>query len=627
MQIAIKTPQDIIFREIELKKNSLENEVRNYIVKLESLNRSQAALINSLQELVFVLDDQLTIIEFHYPESDVLYLQPEDFLNKHYDEIGFPEPAKSTIKESIEATLQYGKPSRAEYYLDLHEGRGWYDIQVSIILGDKVTKNKLLCTIRDITERRKMEEIIFNEKEQFKATLLSIGEGVIATDVCGNILVMNNIAEKLTAWNREEALGKSLGEVFQVIHEITREKCSNPVQKVLETAGIFKMSGYTLLLSKANTETPIEVSAAPIRSSTGKATGIVIVFRDITEKREKQRQIEYLSFHDSLTGLYNRRYISEILKQLDTEENLPLALIFIDVNGLKLSNDAFGHQAGDQLLRTVAKVMQGACRAGDIIGRLGGDEFAIVLPRTNETIAKEIQEKIVSTASQITLDSVIVSLAAGCAVKTRSDQDIDGIITNAENNMYKNKRHSGKSMRSHTIETVLRNINLKYDSEQIHTERVSEYCEAIARAMNLREKEIRDIKTAGSLHDIGKITLPADILNKPSKLTDEEYEIIKKHSETGYQMLRSVDEYVSLAEPVLYHHERWDGEGYPCGLTGEDIPLASRIISVADVYEAMTAKRPYQRTKNKEEAIAELKRCAGTQFDPEIVKVFIEKVL
>ncbi len=177
------------------------------------------------------------------------------------------------------------------------------------------------------------------------------------------------------------------------------------------------------------------------------------------------------------------------------------------------------------------------------------------------------------------------------------------------------------------IEMVLHHINLNYTQEQLHTQKVAQYCEAIAKVMGLNSEEIGDIKNAAALHDIGKIMVPPQILNKPGKLTQEEFSIIKRHPEIGYQMLKSVDEYMMLADYVLHHHERWDGTGYPEGLRGVDIPLYSRIIAVADAYEAMTALRPYQKTKTKEEAVAELIRCADMQFDAEIVSVFVDKIL
>lgn len=627
IEVAVKNPQNIIFREIEVKKEELEKEVKDNIINLEKLNRSKTALIKSMQDLVFVLNDQLIFTECYSPESNLLYVKPDRMLNKHIDEIGFPEPAMGIMKVAVERTLQSGEPSRAEYYLDLPQGQCWFDAQITVIPGISGTIEKILCIVRDITEHKRMEKIIYNEKEQYKTTLLSVGDGVISTDNQGKITIMNPIAEKLTGWSKEEALRKPLEDVFCVINEITKETCDNPAQKVLETGSIIELSNHSMLLSKMGPKTSIEDSASPIKDSGGKTTGVVIVFRDCSERKERQKQIEHLSFHDHLTGLYNRSYIEDAVKRLDTQRNLPFTIMVLDVNGLKLTNDAFGHEMGDRLLKTVADIMREVCRADDIVGRVGGDEFAILLPNTDETQAEAVKQRITAITSKTTLDSVIVSLAVGFAVKTNKDQDIEIIKINADNNMYNNKLRYGKTMRNQTIETVLRNINLKYDQEQIHTERVSQYCEAIARAMGFSEKEIGDVKTAGILHDIGKITIPSELLNKPSKLTKEEFEVIKRHPETGYQMLRSVDNYISLAESVLYHHERWDGKGYPCGLKGDDIPLEARIIAVADVYEAMTAKRSYQRTKSKEEAIAELERCSGTQFDPNIVKVFVEKVL
>ena len=182
-------------------------------------------------------------------------------------------------------------------------------------------------------------------------------------------------------------------------------------------------------------------------------------------------------------------------------------------------------------------------------------------------------------------------------------------------------------MRNKTIEKILLNINNKYDYERIHSERVSQYCLSIARTMNLSNKEVEEAKIAGALHDIGKIIVSPEILNKKDKLTKKEWEEVKKHPYTSYQLLKSVDEYANIAEAVLYHHERLDGTGYPEGLKEEEIPLLSKIIAVADVYEAITANRPYKHTKTKEQAIEELKKHSGTQFDEKIVGIFIIEVL
>ena len=192
---------------------------------------------------------------------------------------------------------------------------------------------------RFINEKRRMEEIIHNEKELFKTTLLSVGDGVIATDKKGNILILNDVAEQLTGWTQEDALGKPLEEVFCIINEYTRAKCQNPRNKVLTTGNIVELASHTILLSRNNNEIPVEDSAAPIKDENGNIKGMVLVFRDATEKRQKENEILYLSYHDYLTGLYNRRYYEQELIRLDKKENLPLSLLLGDVNGLKLIND------------------------------------------------------------------------------------------------------------------------------------------------------------------------------------------------------------------------------------------------------------------------------------------------
>jgi len=193
--------------------------------------------------------------------------------------------------------------------------------------------------------------------------------------------------------------------------------------------------------------------------------------------------------------------------------------------------------------------------------------------------------------------------------------------------MYKDKLKNGRIMKNKTIETVLKKVNRRYDNEKKHSDLVSQYCRATAKAMKLSNKEIQDAKKAGALHDIGKIIMEPKILNKKSKLTEQEWEEVKKHSSTSYQLLKSVDKYTQIAEAVLYHHERIDGNGYPEGLKEDEIPLLSRIISVADAYEAMTSERPYKTKKAKEEAVEELKKYSGSQFDKKTVDIFVNEVL
>ncbi len=470
------------------------------------------------------------------------------------------------------------------------------------------------------------KEVINSERLLFRTTLQSLGDGIISTDHNGNVQIMNEVAENLTGWKHEDAYGKPFEIVFRIINEFTHEICPSPVTRTFESGKINKLDDNTILISKDGNELPIEDSVAPILDSKGNITGAVLVFRDCTDKKQSQAEIVYLSFHDQLTGLYNRRFFEKELKRLDTNSYLPLTLAMFDVNGLKLTNDAFGHQMGDKLLQVVGETIKNICRKNDIISRIGGDEFMLVLPQTNYTEAETIIKRIYRELEQIKLDKVVISVSAGWETKNSDEQNIMEVFARAEESMYRKKLIESQSMRSKTIQIILKTLNETNQRERIHSENVSKISLKIGKALNLDQEFLREIEIAGLLHDIGKIAIDNNLLNKPGRLTDAEYEMVKRHSEIGYHILKSADEYTSISDYVLSHHERWDGTGYPRGIKGTDIPLAARIITIADAYEAMIADRTYKKTISKEEAVNELRRCAGTHFDPDIVKVFCEDV-
>jgi len=193
--------------------------------------------------------------------------------------------------------------------------------------------------------------------------------------------------------------------------------------------------------------------------------------------------------------------------------------------------------------------------------------------------------------------------------------------------MYQHKRSESSGNRSKTIDLFMNTLYKKNSSEQLHSIKVSEICEAIATKMGLSENDVYQIKIAGLMHDIGKIEIDEKILNKPEKLNKDEWERMQRHPEMGYRILSSVNEFSAIADDILEHHERWDGKGYPRGLKGEESSLCARIIAVADSYDAMTTDRTYGKALSEEEATNEIRRCSGTQFDPEVARVFVEKVL
>jgi len=354
---------------------------------------------------------------------------------------------------------------------------------------------------------------------------------------------------------------------------------------------------------------------------------IYISAQDITARKLAEENLLYLSNHDYLTDQYNRRFFEKELVSLDKKENLPLSIIMCDVNGLKLVNDSFGHDAGDALLIKAAETIKKSCRKNDIIARIGGDEFVLLLPKTSAKDCVEIANNIKELASKEKVANVELSISYGYDTKTTEKQSIVEIIANAENYMYRHKLYERSSVRSKTIDLVMNTLFEKSNREAAHSVRVSSICQAIASEMNLDKNSVNQMKIAGLIHDIGKIGIDEKILNKPGKLTDDERAEIEKHPEIGWRLLSSTNEFSELAQFVLNHHEKWDGSGYPNGLKGETIPLEARIIAVADAYDAMTSDRSYRKGLSQEEAIKELIRCSSTQFDPKLIDVFVNQVL
>ncbi len=349
---------------------------------------------------------------------------------------------------------------------------------------------------------------------------------------------------------------------------------------------------------------------------------------DVTDQNLRQKDIEFASNHDYLTGLYNRRYFAEYVNHIELRAVKSIAIVILDVNGLKMVNDALGFRFGDLLLKTVADSLKGSCCKEAVICRIGGDEFAmIILNREEEEIA-EVKRCLQEILAEKTISNIQISVAFGYAYSEATKvTSIDDLIKTAETRMYKQKVLDSRSSKNQAIHGILQTIHEKFETERIHSYRVSELCEQMGQALNLSKEECDELKLAGLIHDVGKITTPDSILSKPGKLTPEEYELIKQHPERGYHILRTADQYSDLAQYALTHHERVDGTGYPMGLKKEEIPLFSRIIAICDAFEAMTASRPYRKAMKEELAIAELHRCKGTQFDAELVEIFITNIL
>ena len=484
----------------------------------------------------------------------------------------------------------------------------------------------LACT--DITDRIIADRLLLGEKERLRITLESIGDGVIATDSQGIVTLMNDVAAGFTGWPVAAAVGRPLHQVFDIYNESTGEPVINPVDKVLRTGAVVELANHTVLRAQDGSLRYIADSAAPILDSDRNILGVIMVVRDVSEQKLKEKAQAYQNYHDVLTGLYNRSFFEEELKRLDQGRQTPISIIMGDVNGLKLTNDVFGHDEGDNLLKRIAGVLCSSCRGDDIIARTGGDEFCILLPKTSCDEAEEICQRIYNAcAAQQTGNAAAalrLSISLGYATKESSQRRLQSVLKAAEDSMYKRKLLESRSQHSSIVSTIRTTLNEKSHETEDHSYRLINYARMVGMKAMLNSDQLSDLELLAVMHDIGKITVDDAVLNKPGPLNDDEWEQIKKHPEMGYRIASSSPELMTIANCILTHHERWDGKGYPQGLSGADIPLLSRILTIVDSYDAMTQDRVYRRALSREAAILELRRNAGKQFDPEIVEIFIQ---
>jgi diguanylate cyclase (GGDEF)-like protein/PAS domain S-box-containing protein len=463
------------------------------------------------------------------------------------------------------------------------------------------------------------ERDLADEKDLLRTTLLSVGEGVIVTDLLGTITMVNPAAEALTGWPAEQAIGREFYEVFRL------ESALDPLRHVMSTESLLELEQEKVV---TRDERPLTVAStfAPILDAWGQVRGGIVVFRDITAWVESQERIKYLSYRDPLTDLYNRRYLQMALERYSSSEYLPFSVVMVDVNGLKLTNDAFGHAVGDELLLSVAASIREVVGDFGCSARLGGDEFVLLLPNTAPDAASDLADQLREVAGSKKVAGLPLSIALGWDTRLEVDRPIEDVLRRAEDRMYKHKLLDRPNHRAQTIAVILQALYDRIPWEKDHAHRVAELCRLLGDALEMYPEQVQKLYTIGLLHDIGKLSIDWQLLLKPGPLTDEEKTEIQRHAEMGYRIIGSMSDMVDVSEYVLSHHERFDGSGYPRGLVGRQIPFYSRIVAVADAWDAITNPRPHRAALSLEEAASELRAQAGSQFDPRVVEVFLAQV-
>ena len=493
----------------------------------------------------------------------------------------------------------------------------WLDMDLELIrLIGEIMINALI--------RKENELSIKVNENRLLTTLQSIGDAVIATNMAGQVIMMNRRAEILTGWSAEAALKQPLDDVFR-IDWISAAKTQTGTD-MYTMHPLSETDDSIILKARDGKQYDISVTRSQIEASKNEIYGEVIVFRDVTQKKRENDEIRYASYHDELTGLYNRAFFEEELSRLNTPRQYPITLILGDCNGLKIANDIFGHLEGDRLLKTIASILRTATRREDIAARWGGDEFGIILPQTDEQVAGIIRERILHLCATSDMVPIQPSLAIGSATNTDNSSDLEGLLKLAEDRMYRHKLMEGKSARNAILRSIEKMIYEKsYETEE-HASRMVEISGKIGRAIGMADYELEELSQLAVLHDMGKIGIPDSILLKADKLNDEEWAIMKKHPEKGYKIAKSTPELSNIADSILHHHEHWDGSGYPDGLRGDSIPKLSRILAIVDAYDVITHSHTYKEAQSCEAALQEIAKCAGTQFDPDLARLFIDVI-
>jgi len=576
------------------------------------LSRLQSLLDNSPSPIVIV-DETGKIIEVSAIAKNVLGLS----------ENGLPKTAPPELMGKVLRVMSK-LPDESKYLesVDVFEFDGskrYFESRLFPIHAPNSPQRLFGYLAIDMTERMMAEQALKESEEKYSSYIRNAPFGVFVVNGTGRYIEVNSSAAAITGYSREQLLEMK-------IQDITAQES---LQSAIQHFGNLKITGsMSAELKFVHQDGSIRWwTVDAVRLTDDRYLGFS---GDITEKKDAEANLLHISNHDFLTGLYNRRFFEAEMKRADTESQLPLSVMIGDINGVKLVNDAFGHSEGDRLISQSAKIISGCCRQGDTVARVGGDEFAILMPKTDNATALGVLTEIKSALAALNASGLEekfeYSVSLGFATKRKADEDIQNIIRIAEEYMYQRKLLEHNSSHSKIISSIKAAMIAKNQETEDHAERMAFLSRVIAIELNLSEAEQDRLELLTALHDIGKVGISERILVKQGSLNEDEWVEIRRHPEIGYRIAISTPELIPIAESILCHHERWDGQGYPQGLGGETIPLLSRILAVVDAYDAMTHDRPYRNAMTHEEAISEIAANSSTQFDPDIVRIFLSRV-
>lgn len=483
-------------------------------------------------------------------------------------------------------------------------------------LGQSIMWN---ATLTDITARKRMERSLQLSEEKYRSIFENAVEGMFQANPDRSYINVNPACARMFGYSSSEEMLGALNNVYQTYDSVEE---AQRLYKSLKQNGLVrdfiarqrKRDGSVFWTS---------VNALAVYDDYGRIRWVEGCYIDVTERIKHLEELEYLSEHDPLTGLHNRTYYENVLNH---ERACRInGILMCDIDGLKLVNDSIGHQAGDDLLVAATEVLKKCVGNDDILARVGGDEFAILLFDTDMSSlsirARQIQQDV---EDYNTLEPFIpLSITVGAAFREDPAASVFDLIKMADNSMYRQKLLSSQSARSAIVKTLMKTLEARDFGTENHAVRLVEFMRIFADRVGFPIWRMEDLMLFSQFHDIGKVGVPDRILFKPGCLDQEEKFEMQKHCEIGYRIAQASPDLAPISELILRHHEWWNGQGYPQGLKGSEIPIDCRMLSIVDAYDAMTCERPYRKAMSHEAVVQELLACRGSQFDPELVGVFL----
>ena len=592
--------------------------------ELEHVSLMKNTLLDNTDQMFFLIDQNLRIIDYNKKAQVIakkmfnteLYIgTPVQIFASENQEEFFAQSFMRAFKgEIVKGEIAVKSPDGSNIFVE---------INLNPVIDEETGKVWAISfTGYDITDLKKTENALRLSEERFRLAALSTSDIIYELDInTGQITWFGN-DEKFTSLDIDP-LPRTLEKWLDSVHLEDREKLYQFTRK--EWSNRKPYSGEYRLLGNKGKIVYIEDYSVGVYDGNDKLIRVVGAITNISDRKYYEEQLKFLSYYDQLTEVNNRSFFEEKIKELEAKKNHPVSIIVVDLDGLKLINDTIGHYRGDVQLKTIASIIKQSLTGRCCVSRTGGDEFAVILPGGNDRDAEVILKNILSLIKEYNSKETDIPISISFGIATSQEGiSLEEVFKRADDLMYRNKLSKGNSAKSQIIKSLMATLAERDYITEGHAGRLSDICVKIGKKMKLSYQMLNNLDLLSKVHDLGKVGIPDSILLKPSSLDAEEWEVMKLHPEKGFRIAISSPDLAGIADLILKHHERWDGDGYPIGLSGSDIPLECRILAVADTFDAMTNERPYSRPCSEEEALKEIIRCSGTQFDPEIVKVFLE---